>query len=127
MADEEIRAAFSEWLKGKLDELGWNYSRLAREVGVRESNARSWVTGSNLPDWHKCRVLGDVLGVPREEVRRRRGYIDPDAPVGDPMDERRPRLLALVQDFDAEELDTLLHIATLQRAAPRHTREGRRR
>lgn len=126
MTELEIRTAFSDWLKAQLEERGWNYSRLAREVGVRESNARSWVLGGNLPDWHNCRDLAVVLGVPREEVRRRRGYVDPDEAEPTPVGEKQAQLAALIQSAEEEELDMLLHIARLQRFSPRHKGQGRK-
>lgn len=59
---QEVRDA----IRGKLDELGWKQTRLAKECGVSASAVSRWMSGEREPGKEQIRKLVEVLGISSE-------------------------------------------------------------
>jgi ribosome-binding protein aMBF1 (putative translation factor) len=92
---------FSHWLRDQMHTRGLNYTSLAEMAGTARTNVRNWEVGANLPTWHSCRDLARALGVSKEEVRRRAGYVDPEEEAA--LDEALAEIVAIYPDL--EEID----------------------
>lgn len=113
---------FRDWLRAKLAELEMKPNDLASAGVASPSNARNWYIGANTPDWHSCYRLAKALGVSREEVRRRAGFIDPDEEPS-PSDEEKAALDTVWPELSPEDRAMLLRLAGLQFGS--HRRRGR--
>lgn len=106
--------AFRDWLRERMAALELKPADLAAMGVASPSNARNWYIGANTPDWHSCYRLATALGVSREEVRRRAGFVDPDEGEVTPSDEAKAALDAVWPDLDPDDRQMLLRLAGLQ-------------
>lgn len=74
MGDE----GFGEWLAEQLRLRDLTQRGFAERAGVRHPAVAAWLSNFSVPEWHTCRKIADALMVPRDEVRRRAGYLDED-------------------------------------------------
>lgn len=64
---------FGEWIEDQYKGRGWTQKYFASQIGVGSSAVSNWVTGRALPEEPICDDIAMVLGVDRNEVRRRAG------------------------------------------------------
>jgi transcriptional regulator with XRE-family HTH domain len=71
------REEFALWLANQLDERNYSNNAFAKRIGVAQSSVSYWTTGHVIPNPDNCRRIADALGVPRDEVLRRAGWLSP--------------------------------------------------
>lgn len=118
---------FGEWLSRQLELRGLGQREFAARVGMGHAAVRTWITGFSTPEWHTCRKIGDTLGVPREEVRMRAGYLDPeDEPPPPVSDDEVTELVALYRELGEADQEGLLRTARALRDYQRRRRPAGR-
>lgn len=70
---------FNEFIRVRREAKGWNQRDLAIRLGVKQQTVSRWESGIAVPRPDRCLQLADALGVPRPEVLRLAGYLDPAA------------------------------------------------
>lgn len=67
-ADEEMRRAFGNMVKGRMEQLGLRDAELARRLGVSRQAVGQWRQGQSLPKPDKIGPLADHLKIPRDQI-----------------------------------------------------------
>ncbi len=65
-ASELLRNNVEKILTG----LGWNQTRLAREIGIPQPQLSRWLSGLQSPGIESAKQIADALGVPLESLFR---------------------------------------------------------
>jgi len=71
---------FVTWLTEEIERRGWNYSELARRVGVSSSNVHTFISRKRNPTWDFCAGVAHAFGLAEDEVFRKAGLISPLPP-----------------------------------------------
>lgn len=83
-------ATFGAWLESQLIRRDWNYSDLARRVGVRPAVVSRWIRNERTPNPASVDKIADALGRDPDEVLARAGH-RPDLVRGE-LDDIHARL-----------------------------------
>lgn len=70
---------FPTWLTATMESRGLSQARLARAVGVTDTQVSRWRRGQVVPTVRSLQRIADTFGVPRATLDRLAGY-----PVGEP-------------------------------------------
>lgn len=66
---------FNMWLQNRLDERGWNQSKLAQRSGISQGQIARIMNGTREAGPRVCRAIARALNLPEEEVFRAAGLL----------------------------------------------------
>jgi transcriptional regulator with XRE-family HTH domain len=61
-----VKVSAAQRLRERLDEKGWNQTRLSDELGIRDSTVSRWLSGERSPSRDMACRIEAVLGIPVE-------------------------------------------------------------
>ena len=71
---------FIEWLEAEIKARDWKPADLAHKAAITDATLSRILSGSRQAGIEVCQAIAHALGVSKEKVYRRRGFLDPLAP-----------------------------------------------